>query len=384
MWSTVLLIAVFVVVCVFIFRQPVLRLMRRLQRLMRQTHRRHSEPSKVAREFIHVANDTFETVQNAQEHAIIDIAPLVTVYEDFANQALNQNTDLFLNLRVDGFANNLMDVFNIDVNQKNLNSYISLDDAKPKTGETKQDTIDRVINQSITHTSDSQNVHDHETQSDIRNIASRLNINRTSNVVPDEILNYILVCEYGADKKNKAIQALDTIRDHGINIVAVNATEQQILSAVWNRAHEPINADNAENIRMAIVDALASCIENERPVCSTGRSTRILASLCLLDKDPTMSQLGTAESYKNDILAEAHTMFNDTIKEACESPDVELKLLGTSFNDSNVDVSGVTEQTKQRFIEIYESKLNILSNKYKSHLTPKLRTELMSVVTGVM
>lgn len=372
-----ILVVLVCIILLIILYKPVCRIIKNIIKRNR-INRIRSTPSKTAHKFIHITNDAFEHVQEDINH---DITPLIDIYEDFIGQALNQpHNDLFLNLRIDGLG------YDIQTTSP-LNSYIALDTAKPRDGETKKDTIDRVINQSVTHTSDNQNVHDHEIQSDIKYIAAKLNINRTidtARTVPDEILNYIIICNCDKDKKEKAIQAYDTIRNDGIKILAIDATEQQILSAVWARAHVPSNSDNAENIRLAIVDALSSCIENNKPVCSTGRSTRILASLCLLDSDTSISQLGTAESYKNDILKDAHEMLNNTIKEARESPNTELKRLGDSFDDTSIDASTISDATKQVFKALYESKIDTLSNKYKSHFTPKLRTELMSVITTIL
>lgn len=350
---------------------------------IQRRRRRFDQPpsvNKVADAFLNRTNDIFERAQVEPVH-IINIQ---TTIDDILQQ--HGIDDQYLNMRIDGVADITFRNYNLEINvprdtQSYVNTAVAVEQMKQPTTK-KADIIQRVFDASVSHTSDSQNVHDSDVQIDLKRIVNKLNINRNSNAVPQEILNYILVSDFDTTHKEKAIQAYDKICDHGIRIMAFDCTEQQILDAVWRRAHDPLNKDNQENIRRAIVDALASCVENGAVVCSTGRSSRILSSLCLLDCDDSINKVGTSEMYKNEILEKANRLMNDTIKEFKESADADHQKLGQSFDD--MTITDTSDRAKSDFMKSYEDKLDKLGLEYTQHWTPKMRTELADIAKMVL
>lgn len=379
--------AFILIMCVVILCLLIITMVRKW---WRARPRRRCKPKPIVCDFLDNGNHVVERINEAPPVRRVTFAtPIMHMIETFAERA--PPDDMFMNLRVHGLEDILIHDYNVPIvhieeRRPDLRRdlYVATTKAEPKTGETKIDTLDRVINQSITHTSDSQNVHDSDVQTDIKKIAAKLNVTLAPKVVDDKILEYIVSCTSDPTTKQKAIETLDTIKNRGIHISAVGATEQQILNSVWRRAHDVENAPNKENILNSLVDSLAACIENNRPVCSTGRSTNLLSSLCLLDYDSNVSKIGTSEMYKNEILEKANSLLKTCIEDAKNSTDANMKKLGASFDDATISSDTIPSEIKETFKKEYESKINTLSSEFKDHWSARIRNELMQVVDSVL
>ena len=85
-------------------------------------------------------------------------------------------------------------------------------------------------------------------------------------------------------KQQDAIRALDVIeQNHGILSFA-NESESDAASLVWNRIASHPEAARTD-LKNNLLNELSECVEHGNVVCSTGRFTRILDSLNLVDKD---------------------------------------------------------------------------------------------------
>lgn len=342
-----------------------------------------------ARRVLEDTNDLIERVQARVNECprinrVVFAVPIMRTIDRYADQIARD--DMFMNLRLHGIETMLMNDYNVplvhvnDRREERRDLYVANSKADPKVGESKLNTIDRVTKQSITHTSDAQNVHDSDVQTDIKRIAAKLDMRGASQHADPAVLDYILNCGADSDLKQKAIEAYDTIRTRGINIAALNATEPQILNAVWQRANSPVNTGNQDSLKMALVDALASCIEGGRPVCSTGRSSRVISSLCMLDADSDISKIGTSEMYKNEILEKANGLLKECIKTAQNSPNLSMQTYGKSFEDASILDDTVPENVKTEFKDMYAAKLDLLSSEYKEHWSPRIKDELLQVI----
>jgi len=109
--------------------------------------------------------------------------------------------------------------------------------------------------------------------------------------------------------------------DEGNWITNLNARENEILSDIWKRTSSTSNVDNRDNMRAALVDSLADCVEKgyngaEYQVCASGRTGRVLSSMTLLDSDEAISQpIKTGEILRNEVFAKSYKIIQDSLKE---------------------------------------------------------------------
>ena len=94
-----------------------------------------------------------------------------------------------------------------------------------------------------------------------------------------------------------ALETLNTIKQGGIissNIAQIpygdEVDERQILTEVWLRIHSPDNASNVVKLRSAMLHELDSAVEDGSVQCTSGRVSRVLDSLLMLDADPEIAK----------------------------------------------------------------------------------------------
>jgi hypothetical protein len=133
---------------------------------------------------------------------------------------------------------------------------------------------------------DMHNVHDHSVISTIKQSVDRLRqetpMNRNNPQCLNEIRQYLSQLPDN-DKKRDAIFALDTIEKSYLPLSFTELTETDALALVWNRIHSDVHQDKTQTLRENLADELAECIEHDKPVCATGRFTRILDTLNMTD-----------------------------------------------------------------------------------------------------
>ena len=128
------------------------------------------------------------------------------------------------------------------------------------------------------------------------------------------------------DKNTDAAKALDAIERSFLPLSSTNIKEVDALHLVWNRIHDPVNKDNKDALQQNLVDELAECIEYDKPVCSTGRFTRILDTLNAVDpavqikpmyalKNEMMDKCVVVRKQMYDALPESEKIHIDNINE---------------------------------------------------------------------
>ena len=203
---------------------------------------------------------------------------------------------------------------------------------------------------------DPQNVHESQVNNDLARIFNQIRQRNNKenvlftyemNVDQDlaEIRNYMNTYSWSSDKqKNRAFQTLNKVSE-GNWISKLNARESEVLTEVWRRMNSPQNEDGRDNLRVALMDGMADCVETgysgqDYQVCASGRTGRILGSLTLLDQDDSISQpIKTAEILRNEVFAKSYQIIQDTLKGADDemarayngvldapAPDVEARL----------------------------------------------------------
>lgn len=158
---------------------------------------------------------------------------------------------------------------------------------------------------------DSQNVHDSSVQKSLIRSVERLRkakkYNDKSIPIKDTItqIRQYLTEESSApmNKRNQAINALDYIeKARGTLSNLGGMSELDVLSLVWSRIECPDNAKNKASLRAALVDQLADCIATgNAPVCTTGRASRIVSSLEVLDHQADLVALKPRWVYTDEL-----------------------------------------------------------------------------------
>lgn len=142
-------------------------------------------------------------------------------------------------------------------------------------------TLERVPEQQIFS---KQNVH----SSTLQNIAKRnldtyeLESGGMQTTFDESKREYIRVLKREADADSEAIlRVLDTLSDNVHS--KYDRSEQDVFRAVWSRIHQAEDQELKNNMIKSLSQSLASAVEHDHVVCSTGKITRILGSLDAID-----------------------------------------------------------------------------------------------------
>lgn len=138
---------------------------------------------------------------------------------------------------------------------------------------------------------DLQNVHDSTVLSTIKQSIGKLTENtHISRALPQSLheVRQMLNGLTKSDKKDDALKALDSIERSDTALSFIDLKEVDALNLVWNRIHDPKNKDKQQVLKDNLINELAECIEHDKPVCSTGKFTRMIDTLNIVDKDVTI------------------------------------------------------------------------------------------------
>lgn len=178
--------------------------------------------------------------------------------------------------------------------------------------------------------SSAQNVHDHNVNDEL---SKRYNQLKDSNLAPDESKSYIDMLEF-INKHDKSKRKIIKVFEISEPISRFNDdNEATIWSTVWRRIHSPDNKDNIEELKNSLADAVKDCTEDGELVCTTGRVTRALNSLTLMDKNESIaSPIKTDDMERKEVYDRAHKILQeeldkkgDKFKESYESGDMSDK-----------------------------------------------------------
>lgn len=136
---------------------------------------------------------------------------------------------------------------------------------------------------------DMHNVHDHSVIATIKksyeNLAKDTKITTPKNKCCRELRNFV-----GGflknDKKTDALIALDAVERSFLPHTGIDATESDVLALVWNRMNGKFasDAEAQQTIKENLANGLCEMIEHGKVCCVTGRLSRILDSLNIIDE----------------------------------------------------------------------------------------------------
>jgi hypothetical protein len=247
-----------------------------------------------------------------------EISTILNKWDDIIkNEKYGSDRPEFTFQRAEGFRANMERQFNLqlapfpsitDKKQKQIKKLIK----KASAAKSRKDKIEKYTNISKTYTNDTQNVHDHTVNTGVINTYSIIKKERCQNFQAetfDDILR-----ELSSHTKSSEIIPVMSLMSNGLEIINLREREDVILTNIWNRAYHPNNAGQVDNIHEAIADALADCNLNGSIVCGSGRVNRIIGSLATLDYNPTVGNISTGESYKNEAFDLVTRSLNGVIK----------------------------------------------------------------------
>lgn len=137
---------------------------------------------------------------------------------------------------------------------------------------------------------DPHNTHNSQVLSTIRNSLKRLKksttINTDEETTISEIRNYIRSLPQQNSKTADALKSLDRVSKGNKALLNTGMSERQALNLVWNRINNSSRDPNV--LKENLLDELADMQEHGHTVCSTGRITRIVDTLNVVDPEVTI------------------------------------------------------------------------------------------------
>lgn len=131
---------------------------------------------------------------------------------------------------------------------------------------------------------DAQNVHDSVLQNAAKRNIDAMSALNESDYDPRHEIGTICDTHPGisAQDRDSIVKVLESINDKNVHS-KYGKTELEILNTVWNRINSPVNKKNKDELIKSLADQLASGVENDAVVCSTGKIMRIVSSLEAID-----------------------------------------------------------------------------------------------------
>lgn len=135
---------------------------------------------------------------------------------------------------------------------------------------------------------DQHNVHDHSVittlKQSIDNLRQQTPMVKNRDQCMAEIRQYLNNLPDN-DKRTDALNALEVIEKSCLPLSFTDLKESEALSIVWNRICQTTDSGILKTLKENLGDELAECIEHDKPVCPTGRISRIIDTLNGVDQN---------------------------------------------------------------------------------------------------
>lgn len=215
---------------------------------------------------------------------------------------------------------------------------------------------------------DPQNVHDSNVNNELymiydslknKNIKDINNIkNNITNIeLINDIKNSLNSSNLDENKKERANIILDKFNENN-TIDNLKSTDIQILKDVWKRIHSNENKDKSSNLKESLFDSLADSMEKSfysdeyKPVCISGRCSRILQSLTLLDNDEKISTpVKTTSILKDEIMTKSYKILQDELSKQPENIQKTYNS-GEGSDEDMKNTQKFEESVKEKIINI--------------------------------
>jgi hypothetical protein len=212
-----------------------------------------------------------------------------------------------------------------------------------------------ILNKQKWH-SDSQNVHDTAVFTEI-NDQYKIIVNANKKIKDCIKYTYQDAIKYIRNKYKNTNHSVSI--DKVINILNNNydisfmsgVKEQDIITAIWQRSYDEINADNAEEIRDSLCSSILDCIEGDNVVCMAGRVPKLWQALATLDNEKGIGTIKSKQVLRNEIYQRCAKIVNDKLGPNGSAPDEVKK----AYNNGR-DIIGVRECIESIYKEMDDIK----------------------------
>ena len=157
------------------------------------------------------------------------------------------------------------------------------------------------------------------------------------------------------DKRDDALKSLNRIERNTLRFTFSDMKEVDVLNLIWNRIHSDVHADNLETVKESLFNQLADMQEHGIVVCATGRFTRLVDTLNVIDNEVTIKP-----SYviNQEMMNKSSKIRENMLNTYNENERKELEK-GTSYKQEQFD-----QNLKEKIVEILKEdyvKTKILS-----------------------
>jgi hypothetical protein len=214
--------------------------------------------------------------------------------------------------------------------------------------------------------SDSQNVHDSTVY---QLLQEQVNKVRSDNAKIQDIqvhgyeeaVGYIMAKVRNNPEKAKELQkVINVLNDNNYVGHLSGLSERDIITAIWQRAYDPENKQNSQQIKDSLCDAVLDCVENGNVVCMTGRTSKVWQALARLDKDEDVGILKTKQAVRNEIFQRSAKIVDDYIGENGSASQA----LKEAYNkgENTEQVKELSECIKKQITELKDEYKGLLPN----------------------
>lgn len=192
---------------------------------------------------------------------------------------------------------------------------------------------------------DSQNVHDsaliRTVRQSIENLQNSTNLSINHGDSLRELRGYIL-SKPDCDRKINALRTLDAMERTHEPLVSFKMKEVDLLNLVWNRINNN-HSENKEDLMENLYDQLANGVEHDKVVCTTGRFTRVLDSLNVIDDQVAIKP----RSLINRELMDKSAMIRKEMYDA-ESYEAQQRIDSIQDNETQIEFTEKLKNTIRR------------------------------------
>lgn len=220
---------------------------------------------------------------------------------------------------------------------------------------------------------DAHNTHNSQVLSTIKNSLNKLkNSTKIVSNLPDSlrsIRSYINSLPT-SDKKDDALKSLDSIEKSTYSLTFCKMKEVDALNLVWNRIHNDKHQSNQSDLKKTLFNELAEMQEHGKTVCSTGKFTRIVDTLNVVDDEVSIKPTYVINQ---EMMNKSANIRNEMLSKYSESQRKELDM-GTSNIQEEFESTlkkKIREDLKKDYVDsniLSEQKFNNELNKWIDHI----------------
>lgn len=220
---------------------------------------------------------------------------------------------------------------------------------------------------------DAHNTHNSQVLSTIKNSLNKL---KKSTKIIKNIPNSLKEIRFyinslpRSDKREDALNSLDSIEKSTSPLTFCNMKEVEALNLVWNRIHNDKHNSNRKDLKETLFNELAEMQEHGKTVCSTGKFTRIVDTLNVVDDEVTIKP---TYAINQEMMNKSANIRKEMLSNYSECEQKKLEM-GTSNIQEKFEEelkNKIRGELKKDYVEsniLTEEKFNNEINKWIGHI----------------